>query len=171
MSSKPKNQNLVGFVPMRKAMPGAFAHGKIPTDPEVNRDKKLPRGVWEFWKYVVDSTDTLIIKNVHPDSAYGAKCGGLLKLAFKRFPLERLLVLGKYYATNWLALQKAYNWKAVPSPVQFVQYLDRIDFCETNGIPLSSSDRVTGKEDYDADVLEAFKEMSKSTGDDDAGQD
>ncbi len=167
MANQPKHPRLISFPEIRKPDPEPFLHGQVPTDPEVNYEAKPPRGAWEFWQYVLDATDTLRIKNVYPGTDYGDKCGRLLKLLIQKFKMPRLMALGKFYATQWMKLRKAYNWKHPPSPIQFSMYIDKIDFCETNGIPLNPANRVVGGEDYTQDpfaAAEAALKKKKSDG-------
>lgn len=151
----PSKKN-IGFVPTRKeSVTKAFGH--LPDDAEVIRDKKTPKGALEFWKFVIGEAPFAVISDISPMNEYGKGCAKNLNTVIKKLGMEHMLKLGAYYAKNWMALKKAYNWQYPASPVQFCRYLDKIDFCMVNGIPLNPVDRVGSDESYEKNPLDALK--------------
>lgn len=153
-----------GFAEIRKAdAPAVF--GKIPTDAEVLRDKKIPHGPHQFWKHLTAIPGAPTLPALKPYNLEDGTCVKLLNRLIKKFGMARMLELGEYYVKHWMELKNAYRWQANASAKQFVLFIYKIDFCQTNGIPLSPANRVTGNEDYDSDkLMEAFKKMAKPSG-------
>lgn len=145
-----------GFAKSRKPDPH-WTSGKVPGEPEVLKDKKTPKGALEFWKFVIGTAPFAVIKDISPMTEHGKGCAKSLNVVIKKLGMEHMLKLGAYYAKNWMALKKAYNWQYPASPVQFCRYLDKIDFCMVNGIPLNPVDRVGSDESYEKNPLDALK--------------
>lgn len=161
MITPKKQPENIGFPTMRKEDKPKWKSDSVPTDPEVHYDEKTPKGPWQFWKYVLSVQSFTTIKDISPANERGKRCAETLGRLIKKVGMPRMMELGAYYAKSCHDIQKAYNWKYPASAVQFCMFIDKIDFCATNGIPLNPANRVVGGEDYQADPFAAMEAAMK----------